>query len=342
MSNETTPVLGFSFDDDSNNYANTRPAEDSTVMATTTNDGGGLFGEHGSIIFLGVLMGVIVFLVTLLVVLVIPQLYEFLRRRAANEKKVARNRRKQVQQWIVRKVCGNERMRTKAGCRERTGSIVEAKFSQNMQLLSSPFDITQTISQQSSSKEEKSSVTIASELIEDIETGTTAGPAEPNTDDDDDDGVNTERECMICMEEFAAGDSVAWSIHCDHVFHDDCLTEWLMKHDNCPYCRQLVIPDFDGVSTKPPSKKKVKQMQADRTTRIATTSYSLEEGFVVRPSEKDKHTKHEESTSYVEGLLVVPNGDEDKDENDVEQGDDTSLHAPTDHSSEDDDTSSRE
>jgi hypothetical protein len=51
-----------------------------------------------------------------------------------------------------------------------------------------------------------------------------------------------EEECIICFSNFQVGDLVAWSKHqingCTHVFHDDCLTRWLLVRDCCPMCRR--------------------------------------------------------------------------------------------------------
>lgn len=49
-----------------------------------------------------------------------------------------------------------------------------------------------------------------------------------------------ERECSICMAEFALGDVVSWSNACDHVFHHHCIKEWLLIHEECPNCRQRI------------------------------------------------------------------------------------------------------
>ena len=53
-----------------------------------------------------------------------------------------------------------------------------------------------------------------------------------NYDDDD-----TLPKCLICFETFVNGDAV--TTHCsDKSYHRHCIMEWLMKHDNCPYCRR--------------------------------------------------------------------------------------------------------
>jgi hypothetical protein len=31
--------------------------------------------------------------------------------------------------------------------------------------------------------------------------------------------------------------------HCHHVFHNECISQWLLKHDSCPCCRQPIISD---------------------------------------------------------------------------------------------------
>jgi hypothetical protein len=45
-----------------------------------------------------------------------------------------------------------------------------------------------------------------------------------------------DKECPICMEAFQLGDAVSWSPNeeCSHVFHHECIKEWLLKHVECP------------------------------------------------------------------------------------------------------------
>lgn len=51
--------------------------------------------------------------------------------------------------------------------------------------------------------------------------------------------------CSICLETFQFTDRVTWSQSsiCRHVFHSDCLMEWLANpnHDDCPTCRAQII-----------------------------------------------------------------------------------------------------
>lgn len=59
-----------------------------------------------------------------------------------------------------------------------------------------------------------------------------------NTTDDDNESVQDP--CPICLEEYKDGDEICWSHSeaCEHVFHRNCIFEWLVRHDECPICRQ--------------------------------------------------------------------------------------------------------
>jgi len=54
----------------------------------------------------------------------------------------------------------------------------------------------------------------------------------------------TENQCAICLTNFDKGDKISSSLlHQCHEFHQDCLTAWLVKHDDCPCCRRaLIVP----------------------------------------------------------------------------------------------------
>jgi hypothetical protein len=50
--------------------------------------------------------------------------------------------------------------------------------------------------------------------------------------------------CAICLSRFKPQQLVCESNNssCQHVFHKDCMVDWLMKHhDNCPMCREVYL-----------------------------------------------------------------------------------------------------
>jgi hypothetical protein len=51
--------------------------------------------------------------------------------------------------------------------------------------------------------------------------------------------------CSICLEAFEVGEEVSWSRNtdCNHCYHQDCISQWLIKHDECPVCRSDYLFD---------------------------------------------------------------------------------------------------
>lgn len=52
--------------------------------------------------------------------------------------------------------------------------------------------------------------------------------------------TSTIPQCMICYESLHNGDDV--TSHCNTIYHRSCIIEWLLRNDNCPYCRSPFIP----------------------------------------------------------------------------------------------------
>jgi len=50
--------------------------------------------------------------------------------------------------------------------------------------------------------------------------------------------------CTLCIDEYVDGDIVVWSdLLCSHVFHKECLMQWLSKgKKRCPVCRHWFVP----------------------------------------------------------------------------------------------------
>jgi len=57
--------------------------------------------------------------------------------------------------------------------------------------------------------------------------------------DDENDEPNFE--CTICLEPYINGEEISAAESCSHIFHKDCILEWLLKSDLCPCCRTQMI-----------------------------------------------------------------------------------------------------
>jgi len=55
--------------------------------------------------------------------------------------------------------------------------------------------------------------------------------------------VYSPKSCSICLEKYKIDDDICWSKRdsCPHAFHEECLTQWLMRHSRCPLCRETYL-----------------------------------------------------------------------------------------------------
>ncbi|OMO51273.1 hypothetical protein CCACVL1_29890 [Corchorus capsularis] len=43
--------------------------------------------------------------------------------------------------------------------------------------------------------------------------------------------------CAICLQGFSFSGNSGFKLHCSHVFHGDCVAQWLWRKRSCPLCR---------------------------------------------------------------------------------------------------------
>ena len=57
-----------------------------------------------------------------------------------------------------------------------------------------------------------------------------------------------EQICSICLSEYKKNEEICYSRNpaCPHMFHKECILEWIMHNNECPNCRQVFLdPTFD-------------------------------------------------------------------------------------------------
>jgi hypothetical protein len=58
-----------------------------------------------------------------------------------------------------------------------------------------------------------------------------------------DDDSTVDHACSICLGGYRKGDMLSASKYCPHIFHKDCILQWLERRDECPCCRVKMITE---------------------------------------------------------------------------------------------------
>lgn len=50
---------------------------------------------------------------------------------------------------------------------------------------------------------------------------------------------DSENKCLVCQCHYELNETII-QLPCNHCFHHECASQWLLNKDNCPYCRQCI------------------------------------------------------------------------------------------------------
>lgn len=59
-------------------------------------------------------------------------------------------------------------------------------------------------------------------------------------------------ECAVCLSEFEDDETLRLLPKCNHVFHPECIDEWLASHVTCPVCRAKLTPESAEIPKNSP------------------------------------------------------------------------------------------
>lgn len=82
--------------------------------------------------------------------------------------------------------------------------------------------------------------------------------------------VDSKKQCPICLDDYDIGDEICSSPNheCPHVFHVECMSEWLMKRNECPLCRA----DYLKISTTDEEEGDVERVETAIGTSVNLAS----------------------------------------------------------------------
>jgi len=116
--------------------------------------------------------------------------------------------------------------------------------------------------------------------------------------------------CPICLDNFEVGDIVMWSRRnhgsCSHVFHEDCLLQWLLeqRENECPTCRACFIADVSTNSIAPSS-----------------SSGNTDENSILEPNETENNSTDEETTGHESSGDIEEGNGNNTDSNNINDDD---------------------
>jgi E3 ubiquitin-protein ligase ATL6/9/15/31/42/55 len=88
-------------------------------------------------------------------------------------------------------------------------------------------------------------------------------------------------ECAVCLNEFEETETLRLIPKCDHVFHPECIDEWLGSHTTCPVCRANLVPQpGESVHGVPVFNTEPEDLEAQNDVVESIPEHQNEEGAV--------------------------------------------------------------
>ena len=114
--------------------------------------------------------------------------------------------------------------------------------------------------------------------------------------------------CPICINEYDDGDEICWSQNpdCNHFFHCECISEWLLRHDECPCCRNNFLLVVSSSSSN--KKQQQQQDQHQRPQEGQNNDYQLNHQRRDGISETNNPGRYTRSRNVMSGLPSFYNG----------------------------------
>jgi Component of SCF ubiquitin ligase and anaphase-promoting complex len=106
--------------------------------------------------------------------------------------------------------------------------------------------------------------------------------------------------CSVCYEEYKIGDDIAWSWNdeCPHVYHLQCILEWLLDNDDCPMCRaKYIIIDVKDMEEE---EEEVEEDASSPAAATALQEFPISVPIIQVPMGNDENVNYNHSEEELE------------------------------------------
>lgn len=113
--------------------------------------------------------------------------------------------------------------------------------------------------------------------------------------------IRGDETCAICMEDYKDYEDVAIGATCVHMYHKDCLIDWLQtSHDTCPACRSYSFPvtKFVKIAKEQLGDDRFKELVEKDNPELVAMYMTGFEGSSMIQNETNRITSQDEVTDY--------------------------------------------
>lgn len=122
------------------------------------------------------------------------------------------------------------------------------------------------------------------------------------------------KDCVICIEEFQKKDIVV-SLPCLHLFHKQCIINWLKKNSSCPLCKYEVVYDKE---LETDDEKKINLFNFKLDSKSIEEKFSQSKEYINDKFKKMKNkiiTKKEQINDFFHNLWYKSSSDKEQNDN---------------------------
>lgn len=108
--------------------------------------------------------------------------------------------------------------------------------------------------------------------------------------------------CPICLVTFTLNEILVKPPVCQHLFHVDCLKEWVKNHHDCPYCRRNMKEDLENSIRLQNENQSVEEIFVNSSKQLESLEQNEENAYKMTEILTEKKNKDERGKELFEDL----------------------------------------